>query len=208
MFYRLAKPSDAAYIADIQHRIKDVNGNGIFILMGRPFLRQYLKLVMSEPCTVFRCVEADDGRVIAYAWAILDVERHHRYILKHRWRLALSAITSIIVRPFILKELFMRYKSILKNDETYIVNHGARGGYWGWDPRYKNPEASIDFQRSGLRMLHALKVDTLYMEVDLSNNRVFKYHKLNGATVDKILTLPDGRKRAFMVYDLTKPLRF
>ena len=46
------------------------------------------------------------------------------------------------------------------------------------------------------------------MEVDLSNNRVFKYHKLNGATVDKILTLPDGRKRAFMVYDLTKPLRF
>ena len=81
-------------------------------------------------------------------------------------------------------------------------------GYWGWDPRYKNPEASINFQRSGLRMLHALKVDTLYMEVDLSNNRVFKYHKLNGATVDKILTLPDGRKRAFMVYDLTKPLRF
>ena len=47
MFYRLAKPSDAAYIADIQHRIKDVNGNGIFILMGRPFLRQYFKLVMS-----------------------------------------------------------------------------------------------------------------------------------------------------------------
>ena len=85
MFYRLAKPSDAAYIADIQHRIKDVNGNGIFILMGRPFLRQYFKLVMSEPCTVFRCVEADDGRVIAYAWAILDVERHHRYILKHRY---------------------------------------------------------------------------------------------------------------------------
>lgn len=208
MFYRLAKLSDVAVIADIQYRTKETNSNGIFYLLGRPFLRQYFKLAMSDPCTVFRCAEADDGRVIGFGWSVLDIERHQRYMLKHRWRLVFPALISIIARPSLFKKLLIRYKSFRKNDQTFMNAHGAVGRFWGWDPRYKDSESAAEFQNVGLRLIHALKVDALHMEVDLSNKRVYKYHKLNGATVDKIVTLPDGRERAFMTYDLTKPLRF
>lgn len=208
MFYRLAKPSDARYLADIRVRIKTVNSNGIFHLLGKHFLCQYFKLAMSDPCTVFRCAEADDGRVIGFGWSVLDIERHQRYMLKHRWRLVFPALISIIARPSLFNKLLIRYKSFHKNDQTFMNAHGAVARFWGWDPRYKDPETAVEFNNMGLRILHDMKVKTLHMEVDLSNKHVYKFHKLNGATVDKIVTLPDGRERAFMTYDLTKPLRF
>ena len=50
----------------------------------------------------------------------------------------------------------------------------------------------------------ALGVKDLFIEVDTINKQIFKFHKINGAKVVSTFTLPDGRERTEMVYDLTK----
>ena len=207
MVYRLAKQADARCLADIHHRIKDVNDNGIFVLMGRCFLRQYYRLVLSDPCTVCICAE-DNGRIVGYTFAVLDSERHRNYIMKHQLILALSAITSIIVNPSLVKKLLLRYRSLAKRNETFIISSGARGGYWGWDPDCPDSVSSYEMHNKSLRILHLLGVDKLNFEVDIINKQVYKFHKLNGATVSKIIVLPDGRERALMSYDLTQPIKY
>ena len=42
------------------------------------------------------------------------------------------------------------------------------------------------------------------IDVDTINKQIFKFHKINGAKVVSTFTLPDGRERTEMVYDLTK----
>lgn len=207
MIYRIAKPADASVLADIHHRIKNVNENGIFVLMGKSFLRQYYKLVLSDPCSVCLCAE-ESGQVRGYTFSILDNERHRQYLMKHQVRLICSAIGSILVNPVLVKKLIQRYRSLRKNDGMFIVQSKVRGGYWGWDPNYPDSISSYELHNNELRILHWLGVDKLDFEVDIVNTHVYKFHKLNGAIVNKVITLPDGRERALMSYDLTKPIKY
>ena len=206
MVYRLAKQADARCLADIHHRIKDVNDNGIFVLMGRCFLRQYYRLVLSDPCTVCVCAE-DEGRVVGYMFAVLDCHRHRCYMMKNRARLAIAAIGSVLSNPLLLKALFARYRSLKRNDGSFIGQQGARGGYWGWDPCCKDSISSCEMHNNTLRILRLLGIEELEFEVDTANKHVYKFHKLNGAVMKKVITLSDGRERAFMAYDLNKPTK-
>ena len=207
MIYRIAKPADAGRLAEIHHLIKDVNDNGIFVLMGRLFLKQYYKLILTDPYAVCICAE-DQGRIMGYTFSLLDSERHRRFIMKHKMRLVVSALGTMIKNPSIIKKLWLRYHSLAKNDGTFIAANGARGGFWGWDPENKDSISSFEMHNNFLKIIHLLGVEKLDIEVDTGNKHVYKFHRLNGAVVTKTVTLPDGRERAFMTYDLTKPLKY
>ena len=205
--YRIAKPQDAARLAEIHHRIKDVNANGIFVMMGKPFLRQYYKLVLSDPCSVCICTENSDRKIIGYTFSILDSDSHQKYLMRHKWRLIGAAVGTVRLKVWLLKDLYSRYKSLKHNDAGFITAHGARGGYWGWDPQEKDSVASCEMHNNMLRIVGLLGIENLHFEVDLLNKQVYRFHKLNGAEVINVLGLPDGRERAFMKYDLNKDVK-
>lgn len=202
MKYRLGKVSDAKRIAEIQKKIKEVNSLGIFCMMGKKFLSNYYKILIEDPSTVFLCAENEDGKIIGYVFNSLDVKKENENMQKNKLKLIFSAITSIISNPKLLKELYRRYNSLNKNDEIYLHTEGAHGGYWGWDPEYKDSTASLILHELGLKLTQLLGAKTIHFEVDIANKNVYKFHKLNGAKIEKVFTLPDGRERAFLSYNL------
>lgn len=199
---RIAKPSDAGRIATIQQKIKEVNSLGIFCKMGHGFLKTYYKILINDPTTVFTCAENSRNEICGYGFSVLDAERQTNNLKKHKLKLMMSAIGSLIRNPFLLKELYNRYKSIENNNSNYLHSTGAHGGYWGWDPDTSDAESSMIFHEIGLKIMNLLGVDILHFEVDTANKNVYKFHKLNGAKIEKVFMLPDGRERAFMYYEL------
>lgn len=199
--YRIAKTSDAKRIAQIHANIKDVNSLGIFVLMGGAFLRQYYRLVLSDPYSVCVCAENFDGRIDGFAFALLDSKKHHKYLMKHKFGLAASAIGTLLIRPMLLKQLFLRYKSLENNDGTYATQEGVRNGYWGWDPDHKDIEGAMSIEEHIFAMLKVLGVKDSYGEVDIDNPRVLKYVTKRASIVEEV-TLPDGRRRAVVHTDV------
>ena len=202
MKFRIAKASDANRIAEIQRKIKEVNDLGIFCHMGKSFLSQYYKILIEDPTTVFVCAINDDDIICGYCFNVLDASVQNENMRSHKFQLAFSALSSILVNPSLIKELYKRYKSLKNNDDVYLHNEGAHGGYWGWDPGCPDSLSSFELHERTLLITKLLGVEELRFEVDKENKHVFKFHKLNGAIIEKEFILPDGRERVFMSYDL------
>lgn len=202
MKFRLAKSSDAGRIAEIQQKVKEVNSLGIFCKMGHRFLKTYYSILIDDSTTVFICAENEHGIICGYTFNVLDAEKQNNNLKKHKFRLVFSAITSVLRNPRLIKELHRRYKSVKCNDDCYLHSSGAHGGYWGWDPDIPDADSSLLLHEIGMKIINLLGTKTLHFEVDTENKNVFKFHKINGAKVEKMFTLPDGRERAFMYYDL------
>lgn len=201
MYYRLGKPFDAKRLAQIHSKIKEVNGLGIFVLMGGRFLETYYNIVLEDPNSYCLCAVNEDGLIVGYSFNLIDSEQHHRFLYRHKIRLAISALGTVCRKPKLIIELYRRYKSLKSNDGVYAAASGARGGYWGWDPDYKDPESSLELRERMSIITDALGIKILNFEVDLDNSKVYKFHKWAGAIEDEIVILPDGRKRALMHYD-------
>lgn len=202
MIYRIAKAKDAKRIAEIQKKIKEVNSLGIFCMMNKQFLKNYYRILIEDPSTIFLCAEDNDGKVVGYAFNSLDVKKENENMRKNKVKLILSAISSIFSNPKLLKELYLRYTSLNNDDDNYLHKEGAHGGYWGWDPDYQDSSASLVLHELGLKFMNLFGVDKINFEVDTDNKNVFRFHKLNGAKVEKTFQLKDGRERNFMYYNL------
>ncbi len=202
MRYRIAKSCDARRIAEIQSAIKEVNSLGIFCHMGVGFLTEYYRQIIEDEESVFVCAVDDDGTIAGYCFNILDAARQTENLRKHKYRLAFSALPTIMRKPSIMKELWRRYRSVESKDDSYLHNEGAHGGYWGWDPQRPDSSSSLYLHELTAYITKNLGIHKLHFEVDNENKNVLRFHKLNGAVVEKQFTLPDGRVRSFMYYDL------
>ena len=136
MNYRLGKPSDAKRLAQIHSKIREVNGLGIFVLMGGVFLKTYYQLVLEDPWSYCLCAVNENDEVVGYSFNLIDSERHHKFLYSHKFKLAISALGTVCSKPKLLIEHYRRYKSLKSNDGIYAASSGASGGYWGWDPDY------------------------------------------------------------------------
>lgn len=202
---RIAKISDAIKIADLHYSIRETGALGIFAMMGRPFLRTYYKLVLNEPNEIIICAEKNDGTMIGFNSCTLDADAQKRYLKKHAFRLACSAVSSIIANPKILKGLISRYKSLRSNSNIqYFVGTGVRGEYWAWSPKEKDPLGSVELNQAYRGVLRSLGIKEVYYEVDSSNKKVVAYHKLHHDEVVDKIKLPDGRERYIMKSTLNK----
>lgn len=202
MIYRLIKLADLKDVVNIHYATRSVNNNGIFAIMGKSFIKEYYKLVIKSQYTVIIGAQNDDGHIIGHCYVILDCRKFDQYINKNTIHLIIGAFVSIIRQPSILKKLMDRYKSLKKRDGRYFIKEGVRGGFWGWNPQYSDPIASIEMHNCMLKIIRDLGFNSFAFEVDRVNKKVYKLHKINGAKEFDSIILSDGRERAFMKYDL------
>lgn len=203
MIIRVVKNSDLKRVVEIRHSIKEKNPLGIFSNMGKPFLRAYYKIIINNPYTVFVCAEDDNKLVLGFMFVVLDSADLQRDMKRHRLRLAFSALLSAVRQPSLFKQLFLRFKSLNNDRDDFVHTSGARIGYWGWSPNFPDPESSVGMHERVLQITKLCGVDRLCLEVDKDNKSIYKFHKLNGAVLEEEKTLPDGRVRALMYYDLS-----
>ena len=204
MKFRLAKLNDLSRIVDIRYSIRDVNDNGIFAHVSKPFIRAYYKIALESKTSICVCAEDADGIVQGIAIAFLDSEQFDAEVKKKKLYLIRAAISSLVVHPALLGSLWMRYRSLKREDNRFVSNHGPRGGFWGWNPVCQDALASYELHERLLATVAALGVQTLHFEVDKKNKHVYKFHKMNGAQEVEVMIHPDGRERALMYYDLQK----
>lgn len=204
MRYRLGKLSDLNQIVDLHFKVRDTYSVGYFSQMGKSFIKQYYRIVLDDPYEVFICAEDDSGTIRGFCSASLDVVEQFKRMRKHKFRMALSALPSFIVNPKSIRETWKRYNSTKgENDEKFIPKEGPRCEYWTWDSDYKDSASSVALFNIYLSILYQLGVKSLPLDVDIVNENILLFHKLNKAEVVENITLSDGRQRTLLRYDLT-----
>lgn len=201
--FRLAKPSDAKQIAYVHYHIRDKYDQGFFAQVNYSFLKQYYKVVLNDPCEVVICAEDENQKIVGFCSASLDAERQFKRMRANKWSFVIPLFTSALSNPKLIKSALDRFKSTSgESDNEYVTSKGARSEYWGWLPDGKDSENSVVMQDIMYYLLKMLGVEILYFEVDKINKKVFKFHKINGAEELKTYTMPDGRERVELIYNL------
>jgi hypothetical protein len=205
MKIRVAKPSDSKSIADIHFASRDQLALGFFSQVSKMFLVHYYKVVLDDPNSVVVCAEDKDGTICGFASATLNAEKQFANMRKHKIRLGLALIPTIIMKPHILLDALSRYASTQgKGDKKYVAVSGVRGEYWVWDPRNNNTIWAGVLNNTHLHVLKVLGAKQLHFEVDADNLGVVRFSERNGAELLDRVMLSDGRERLIMSYDLVK----
>lgn len=192
--FRLAKPSDAKQIASCHWHVRDRYTQGIFLLLGEGFLRAYYRVILDDPWEVVVCAERDDGKIVGFGSTTLDAESQAKNLRKHRVKLGIAALSSLLIHPSLYKEVWLRYKSLKGGDgPRYVHPFGVRGEYWCW-MKGEDSLLSIDMDNAKGHILYDLGYKECYSEVDKNNTQVYKYHIKKYELVEEF-TLPDGRVR-------------
>lgn len=196
--FRLAKPSDAKQIAYCHWHVRDRYTTGIFLSLGESFLRAYYKIILDDPYEVVICAENGDGKIVGFSSATQDAEKQAQNLKKHKIRLGFAALSAFICKPSLIKEVWLRYRSLDHDDvPKYVDTKGVRGEYWCW---LKDVDSNVlsSFQLDDIknRVLFELGEKELFGEVDKTNEGVLNFHlRAHKAEIIDEFTLPDGRER-------------
>ena len=196
--FRIAKPSDAKQIANCHWHVRDRYSQGIFLSLGEGFLRTYYKIILDDPWEVVVCAENEKGKIVGFSSATIDGRAQADNLRKHKIRLGLAAAKAIIFHPSLFKEVWLRYKSLKKDDEgqKFVTVDGVRGEYWCWRKDEEAGEKSVELDRAKARVLYHLGYREMYFEVDKFNKAVYRFHLyVNKSEPVEEITLPDGRVR-------------
>lgn len=205
--FRIAKPSDAKQIANVHWSVRERYSEGIFLNLGKAFLKRYYKIILDDPYEVVICAENEEGVVLGFSSATQSVESQSANVRKHIVSLGFSAFFSLFLNPKLIKEVWIRYRSMRgdKDAPKFVGNSGCRGEYWCW---LKDGEASMMSSRvDTIRNLVLADLGEKYMlgEVDKKNEKVLQYQcGVNGAEVIDEIKLPDGRERVIFKMNLKK----
>jgi len=203
MKFRIAKPVDYKSIVELHFSIRETYSVGIFAQLGKPFLKQYYRIILNDPNSVVVCAEDDHGVMQGFCSATLDVEAQMANIRKNKIVLGLSALSSIILKPYLIKHLIDRYR-VIKNESTtkIISTQGARSEYWVWRATNQDSVSSIEMYFASFNILKSLGVKELFGEVDTVNKKILRFQQANGGKIIERITLPDGRERVILKIDL------
>lgn len=204
--FRIAKPSDAKQIANCHWHVRDRYSQGIFLSLGEGFLRTYYKIILDDPWEVVVCAENAEGKIVGFSSATLDGRAQADNLKKHKLRLGLAAIKAILFKPRLLKEVWLRYKSLEGGEQKFVTVDGVRGEYWCWRKDAENGDKPVELDLAKSRTIYSLGYRELYFEVDKFNKAVYKFHlKVNKAEPIEEITLPDGRVRVLFKAILKAP---
>ena len=204
--FRLAKPCDAAKLADCHWHVRDRYTRGIFLLLGKRFLKTYYKIILNEPWEIVVCAENEDGKIVGFSSSTQDAEKQSGAIRKNKVRLGLSALWAILCKPTLFKEVWLRYRAV-NNEEgpRYMKTSGCRGDYWCWLKEEGDSLKSFEMENAKNKMLFLLGEKEIYGEIDKVNDGVVRYQtRVNKAEIVDEYTLPDGRVRLTYRIDLSK----
>jgi hypothetical protein len=82
--FRLAKPSDAKQMTDCHWTVRDRYTDGIFLSLGKSFLRAYYEIVLNDPNEIVVCAENENGEIVGFSSGSLDAESQVKTIKKQR----------------------------------------------------------------------------------------------------------------------------
>ena len=204
--FRIAKPSDAKQITDCHWTVKDRYTDGIFLSLGKSFLRAYYEIVLNDPNEIVVCAENENGEIVGFSSGSLDAESQAKTIKNNKIKLGFAAMLGIIQHPSFLKGVWQRYRSLNNKDgQQFLHMEGARSEYLCWK---KGTEGTINMMlldKIKFKMMAELGVKEVFFEIDRHNERLF-----NTQLRDKTITLlseyqlPDGRTRGLFKKVLTK----
>ncbi len=200
MRIRLAKPSDMDQLADVHWVCSREQANGFMFKLGKRFLRQYYRVLLTEENTVVICAIADDGRIVGFASGSLDAAEHLVVLKRNRFRLLWAALPALVRNPALINGLFSRQRSRSAEEGGYIVLSGARGEYWAWIPTARSAGAAIGLFQKWLSLMRLLGAQEVRFEVDRGDGNVEQIHTMLGARIVKELVTPDGKPRLVMEY--------
>lgn len=204
--FRLAKPSDAKQMTHCHWTVRDRYTDGIFLSLGKSFLRAYYEIVLDDPNEIVVCAENENGEIVGFSSGSLDAESQAKTIKKHKIKLGFAAMWGIIQHPSFLKGVWQRYRSLNnKSEQQFLHMEGARSEYLCWR---KGADGTINMMlldKIKFKMMAELGVKEVFFEIDRHNERLF-----NTQMRDKTITLlteyqlPDGRTRGLFKKVLTK----
>ena len=84
--YRLAKSSDAKEIANVHWHVRDRYTQGIFLSLGKHFLRTYYRIILDDPWEVVVCAEKDDGKIVGFASTTINARLQADNLKKHKMK--------------------------------------------------------------------------------------------------------------------------
>lgn len=204
MKYRIAKPIDCKCIVELHHAIREKYSVGIFAQLGKPFLKQYYRIILNDRNSVIVCAEDDHGIMQGFCSSTLDMQAQLKHLKKHKFLLGISALSSLISNPKLILQLFERFKAIdSSSDNKIIITEGARSEYWAWDTKNNDSISSVEMYVTNLKILKCLGVKTVSGEVDKVNRKVLAFQKANGFKIIDEIKLSDGRERYILSCDLT-----
>ena len=197
--FRLAKPSDAKQLANCHWHVRDRYSTGIFLSLGKRFLTAYYKVTLADPYEMVVCAEREDGLIVGFSSATLDAAKQAENIRKHKVYLGFAALGAIICKPTLLKEVWLRYRSLASGTDApkFVHNEGVRGEYWCWrKDAAENTFMSVDMENIKDGIIYNLGYKEIFFEVDTFNKSVYRYHEkvAKAEPIDKVV-LPDGRER-------------
>lgn len=204
MKYRIAKLCDIKDIVDIHYSIRDTYSVGFFSHMRKPFIRQYYRILLQDKNEIIVCAEDNNGKIAGFCSSTLDMKSQLKHIKKHKFRLGISALSSLIAKPSLILQIFERFKAIdSSGNNKIIITEGARSEYWAWDTKNNDSISSVEMYFANLKILKSLGVKTVSGEVDKVNRKVLAFQKANGFKIIDEIKLSDGRERYILSCDLT-----
>lgn len=201
IFFRLGKISDHIALAQIHHYSGQLQNDGFMYRLGFDFLKRYYKILLSEKQSFVLVAEDSAGTIHGFVSGTQNSNSHLSAIRNDRIFLALILVKSVILRPGILKEILRRYKYVnkIKDAESFGALDGARLEYWIWDTD-SSSNLSVLLLKAWINIMKEMGINEIHGEVDKSNMKSQKVHKLLGAVFYDIKILTDGRERIFYKY--------
>lgn len=205
--FRLAKPSDAKQIADCHWHVRDRYTTGIFLSLGKGFLKAYYEIMLNDPNEIIVCAENSAGEIVGFSSGSLDAVSQSKTIRSHKFKLGFVAMIGIVKHPSYLKGVWQRYKSLdnKSNRQQYLHMEGARSEYLCWK---KGADGSINMMlldKIKFKIMAELGVKEVFFEIDRHNERLFKTQERDKSiTLLTEYQLPDGRTRGLFKKVLTK----
>lgn len=205
MKYRIAKLTDYKSIVNLHYAIRETYAVGLFSKLGKHFLTKYYKILLNDPNSVIVCAEDDKGIIQGFCSATIDVEAQMNNLIRNKVGLGLAALKSVLLQPFLLKDLLDRYRVVKNVSTTKIIStKGARSEYWVWSATNQDSAASVAMYFAQLNILKSLGVKEFFGEVDKVNKKILKFQLRNGGEIIDQITLPDGRERVILKVNLSK----
>ena len=205
--FRLAKPSDAKQIADCHWHVRDRYTTGIFLSLGKGFLKAYYEIMLNDPNEIIVCAENSAGEIVGFSSGSIDAASQSKTIRSNKIKLGFSAMMGIIKHPTYLNGVWQRYTSLdnKSNKQQYLHMEGARSEYLCWK---KGADGSINMMlldKIKFKIMAELGVKEVFFEIDRHNERLFKTQERDKSiTLLTEYQLPDGRTRGLFKKVLTK----
>jgi hypothetical protein len=201
---RVARMADAGGLADLHFYLLSMIPGGILKALGRPFRREYYRIMLAEPRSLILCLESGEGNMVGLATGSLDAAEHAARLTNRRLRLAWAALPAVARKPSLIRSLLAKQntRENALSDNGYVVSRGPRLEFWGVTKEGRAGGRSLLLLQTWLSMAKLLGAESVRFEVNDSESEVATIHRRLGAREEKRFITPDGIPRIIMKYEL------